>query len=154
MFTVSLRQCFWFLHLLEKKLYCNSTNAPLNLLTLLKWKRLLPTFVVPFPVTLALNGHLKFAPKLNDITLSAERTWKESQIWHDFEIISTVNLGYPNHPNLPTMSHLGHQFNFIIAITATINYQLSTITIITNSIQLSQEELDTMLKDDSDAIYR
>ena len=69
-------------------------------------------------------------------------------------LILDISSHYSNHPNLPTLSYLGHQFNSIIAIITTINYQLSTITIITNSIQLSQEELDTMLKDDSDAIYR
>ena len=90
---------FFIFSLAWKKLCCNSTNAPWNLFILLKWKRLLPTVIVPFPFILASNGHLKFAPKLNNITLLAERTWKESQIWNDFEIISTVNLGY-KHPLL------------------------------------------------------
>ena len=156
MFTVNLRQCFFISSLAWKKLCCNSTNAPWNLFILLKWKRLLPTFIVPFPFILASNGHLKFAPKLNNITLLAERTWKESQIWNDFEIISTVNLGYkhpllqPPQPPNSVSSGSPIQFNY----SNYHNYQLSTFTIITNSIQLSQEELDTMLKDDSDAIYR
>ena len=112
-----------------KKLCCNSTNAPWNLLILLKRKRLLLTLVVPFPFILASNGHLKFAPKLNNITLSAERTWKESQIWNDFEIISTVNLGYkhplssPPHPTNSVSSGSPIQFKYRNYH----NYQLSII---------------------------
>ena len=49
-------------------------------------------------------------------------------------LILDISSHYSNHPNLPTLSYLGHQFNSIIAIITTINCQLSTITIITNSI--------------------